>query len=177
MEFRFDPERTVLGSVFTHAGEEELALTETDRLKHMLVIGKTGRGKTTLLKNIAIQDMHTGRGVGVIDPHGDFSRDLLDQIPRSRTRDLIYIDPEDQERVVTFNVLASVPRNRIASAAAGIVAALKAVWGDSWGPRMERILYNAVAALIEAPNTSLLGLPRLLKDQKYRERILADVAD
>jgi len=60
MDFHFDPERTVLGSIFTHAGEEVLALTEADRLKHLLVIGKTGMGKTTLLKNIAIQDMHMG---------------------------------------------------------------------------------------------------------------------
>ena len=177
MDFSFDPARTVLGSLFTHAGEEELSLTESDRLNHMLIIGKTGMGKTTLLKNIALQEMHTGRGVGVIDPHGDLSRDLLDQYPLSRARDLVYIDPSDEERVVTFNLLANVPPERIAAATAEIVAAFRAVWDMSWGPRMERILYNAIAALIEAPDTSLLGMPRLLKDESYRAEIFECVHD
>ncbi len=177
MDFSFDPAQTVLGTVFTHAGEEQLALSETDRLNHMLVIGKTGMGKTTLLKNIALQDMHTGRGVGIIDPHGDLSRDLLDQYPLSRSRDLVYIDPSDEERVVTFNVLADVPPERLAATTAEVVATFKARWGDSWGPRMERILYNGTAALIEATDTSLLGLPRLLKDEWYRDEILERVRD
>jgi DNA helicase HerA-like ATPase len=74
IDFQFDPDRTVFVTVFTHAGEELFALSEEDRLKHVLAIGKTGMGKTTLLKNMAIQDMYAGRGFGVIDPHGDLSR-------------------------------------------------------------------------------------------------------
>jgi hypothetical protein len=177
MDFAFNPDRTVLGTVFTHAGEEQLVLSEADRLKHMLVIGKTGMGKTTLLKNMAVQDMHAGRGLGLIDPHGDLSRELLDQFPAFRARDLIYIDPGDETRVVTFNVLARVPREQIAARAADVLAAFHAVWANSWGPRLERILYNAIAAMIEAPNTSLLGLPRLLKDERYRARVLEHVSD
>ena len=178
IDFQFDPERTVLGTVFTHAGEEEFALQEEDRLKHVLVIGKTGMGKTTLLRNMAVQDIYAGRGLGVIDPHGDLSRDLLDAIPAWRARDLVYIDPGDQERVVTFNILASVPRERIAATAADVLATFKAVWGVvGWGARMERILYASIAALIEAPGTTLLGLPLLLKDAAYRERILSCVHD
>ena len=81
MEFALDPDRTILGTAFTPAGEEVLALTERDRMQHMLVLGKTGRGKTTLLENIIVQDIYAGLGVGVIDPHGDLSRALLDHIP------------------------------------------------------------------------------------------------
>jgi len=176
MTFDFHSDRTILGTVFTHAGEEELALSEADRMQHLLVIGKTGMGKTRTLKNIIVQDIHTGRGVGVIDPHGDLQDELLDEIPRHRARDLVYLDPNDRERVVTFNVVENVPRDRIAPTTAEIVAAFKAVW-DSWGPRMERILYNAVAALIEADNMSLIGLPRLLKDERYRTEILEQVSD
>ena len=176
MDFHFDQSRTILGSVFTHAGEEELALSELDRMNHMLVIGKTGMGKTRLLKNVIVQDIHTGRGVGVIDPHGDLQNELLDEIPGWRSRDLVYLDPNDPDRVVTFNVVANVPRDRIAPTTSEIVAAFKAVW-DSWGPRMERILYNAVAALIEAENTSLIGLPRILKDEHYRTEVLEQVRD
>jgi len=177
VEFAFDPDRTVLGTVFTSAGEGEFALSDTDRARHMLVIGKTGQGKSTLLRNVAVQDIHTGRGVGIIDPHGDLSRELLDDIPSFRARDLVWIDLNDEERVVTFNLLENVPRERIAATASNIVAAFRAVWADSWGPRMERILYAAIAALTEAPNTSLLGLPRLLTDDDYRAHVLTDVTD
>src|SRR5205809_196074 len=97
MNFDFNRERTILGTVFTHAGEEELSLSELDRMNHMLMIGKTGMGKTRTLKNIIIQDIHTGRGVGVIDPHGDLQNELLNEIPRRRARDLVYLDPNDPE--------------------------------------------------------------------------------
>jgi uncharacterized protein DUF87 len=176
-DFIFDPERTVLGTVFTHAGEEQFALSQLDRMNHMLVIGKTGMGKTRLLKNLIVQDMHSDRGVGVIDPHGDLQHELLDEFPRWRARELVYLDPNDPERVVTFNVLDNVPRERIAPTTSEIVAGLKANWPDSWGPRMERILYYALAALIEADKTSLLGLPRILKDVAYRQAILEQVTD
>ena len=175
-EFHFDPDRTVLGTVFTHAGEGEFALSQLDRMNHMLVIGKTGMGKTRLLKNIILQDIHTGRGVGVIDPHGDLQNELLNEYPSWRARELVYLDPNDPERIVTFNVLANVPRERIAATTAEIVGAFKAVWEHvGWGARMERILYFAIAALLEAENTSLVGLPRILKDEHYRAQILEQV--
>jgi hypothetical protein len=178
IDFHFDPERTVLGTVFTRAGEEVFALGEDDRLKHVLAIGKTGMGKTTLLKNMILQDIYAGRGVGVIDPHGDLSQDLLNAFPEWRARDLVYIDPSDSERVATFNILASVPPDRIAPTAADVLATFKAVWGEvGWGARMERILYFSIAALIEAPSTTLLSLPLLLKNEAYRERVLSHVED
>jgi hypothetical protein len=178
IDFQFDPDRTVLGTVFTCAGEGLFALSPEDRLKHMLAIGKTGMGKTTLLHNMIVQDIYAGRGVGVIDPHGDLSRDLLNAIPTWRTQDLVYIDPSDLERVVTFNILASVPPDRIAATAADVLATFKAVWGEvGWGARMERILYFSIAALIEAPNTTLMSLPLLLKNVAYRERLLRHVQD
>src|SRR5262245_52011901 len=114
--FQFQQDRTILGTVFTHAGEKQYALSETDCFNHMLVIGKTGMGKTTFLKNLILQDIYASRGVGVIDPHGDLTNDLLEQYPRWRARELVYINPSDQDRVVTFNVLANVPPDRIAVA-------------------------------------------------------------
>jgi hypothetical protein len=135
-------------------------------------------GKTTVLKNMILQDIYASRGVGVIDPHGDLSQDLLNAFPKWRARDLIYIDPSDEERVVTFNILGSVPAERVAATAADVLATFKAVWGEvGWGARMERILYAAIAALIEAPGTTLLGLPLLLKDPLYREQVLHHVRD
>ena len=118
-----------------------------------------------------------GGAWGLIDPHGDLSRSLLEHFPSFRARDLVLIDPSDDERVVTFNVVACVEPARIAFRAASVVGSLKGLFGDSWGYRLERILYNGVAALIEAPATSLLCLPRFLKSHEYRQHVLRAVHD
>jgi hypothetical protein len=174
----FDPNSTVLGTVFTRAGEEEFALTETERLRHMLVIGKTGMGKSTLLKNIINQQIHGGLGVGIIDPHGDLASELLDAFPRSRARDLVWIDPTDPDRIVTFNPLSNVPSVKIAAAASNLVGSFHALWGEiGWGARMERVIYFSVAALMEARNMTLLALPRLLTDEEFRAHVLERVHD
>jgi hypothetical protein len=171
-----DPWRTVLGTAFTRAGREEVGLSSTDLLKHAWILGKSRKGKSSTLFTIAQSLMLAGEGLAVIDPHGDLSQDLLNAIPSSRVRDLVYIDPTS-EHLVTFNPVANVPKERIASQAANVLAAFKAVWSASWGPRLERVLYAALAALTEAPSTTLVGLPKFLKDDRYRARILAHVSD
>src|SRR5436190_22734574 len=108
-----DPGRTVLGTAFSRAGEEVIGWSLDDLLGHMWLLGKSGRGKTTTLYNLAASLMHAGEGLAVVDPHGDLSRDLLDAIPSSRVRDLVYLDPSS-ERVATFNPVANVPKERIA---------------------------------------------------------------
>jgi hypothetical protein len=172
-----NPWRTVLGTAFTRAGEEAIGWSLHDLLGHMWLIGKSGRGKTTTLHNLAVDLMRAGFGLGVIDPHGDLSRDLLTALPSSRVRDLVYFDPSSPH-IVTFNPVANVPAERVAARAADLLAAFKAVWGEiGWGARMERILYFSIAALIEAPSTTLLSLPLLLKDSLYREKVLRHVRD
>ena len=76
-----------------------------DRRLHMYVIGKTGTGKTTLLKNLAIQDINNGKGVAIVDPHGEFVEEVLNQIPKDRIDDVIYFNPADMEYPIGFNVL------------------------------------------------------------------------
>jgi hypothetical protein len=166
-----DPWRTVLGTSFVDGREVEIALSMDDLKKPTWILGRSGRGKSSLLFSIAVSLMQQGLGVGVVDPHGDLAEDLLNALPSSRVRDLIYMDPTTAD-VVTFNPVACVPPPRIAAQAANVLAAFKAVWGDSWGPRLERILYSALAALIEAPATTLVGLPRFLKDERYRAAVL-----
>jgi hypothetical protein len=166
-----------LGTRNTWGGEKPFFLEEADRRHHLYCIGKTGTGKTTLLRNLILQDIYAGAGVGVIDPHGDLSHDLLDHIPRNRTDDVVYFNPGDLEHPVGFNLLQNVPpsqRHRIAS---GIVGAMKNIWHDSWGPRMEYILYAAVAALLDCGNASILGIPRMLVDPRYRRWVVKQVKD
>ena len=148
-----------------------------DLRQHTYVIGKTGSGKTTLLRNMIIQLIALGYGVGLIDPHGDLAEDLLQHIPRWRTDHLVYFNPSDLEFPVSMNLLANVPPDEKPLVASGIVGAFKSLWPDSWGPRMEYILYNAIAALLDCQNTSLLGVNRMLTDEKYRAWVVRQIKD
>jgi DNA helicase HerA-like ATPase len=148
-----------------------------DERQHIYIIGKTGSGKTTLLRNMILQHIALGHGVGVIDPHGDLAEELLNHIPPKRADHLVYFNPGDLEFPIGLNVIGLVAPDARHLAASGIVSAFKAIWRDSWGPRLEYILYNAVSALLECRNQTLLGVNRLLVDDEYRAKIIRQVKD
>ena len=157
--------------------ETPFTLFSHDRRHHLYAIGKSGTGKTTLLRNLILQDIAAGSGVGVIDPHGDLATELLDLIPRSRIEDVVYFNPADMEFPIGFNLLGqTLPDNRHL-VASGIVGVFKNTWSHSWGPRMEYILYAAVAALLDCENVSLLGIQRMLSDGKYRAWVVKQIKD
>ena len=158
-------------------GETRLWLQAQARLQHLHIIGRTGTGKTTLIHNLLAQDIFTGAGAALLDPHGDLALEILDAIPRSRTRGVIYFNPSDLDRPVGFNPLSNVPLESRAVAADGILSAFKHQWSDSWGPRLEHILFNAVRLLLDTPRASLLAIPRLLTDAAYRQRALLHASD
>lgn len=148
-----------------------------DQRQHVYIIGKTGCGKTTLLRNMILQHLGHGSGLALIDPHGDLAEELLDHFPPSRADDLVYFNPSDLEFPIGMNLLANVPPDERHLVASGITAAFKSIWRDSWGPRMEYILYNALIALLDCPNTSLLGVNRMLTDADYRAWVVRQVKD
>jgi energy-coupling factor transporter ATP-binding protein EcfA2 len=152
-------------------------IAQTDRRQHLYVIGKTGVGKSTLLKSLILADIAAGRGVGLLDPHGDLASEILDYIPRSRLGDVVIFDASDLEHPVGFNALKPVPRDMRPLVASSIVASLKAIWRDSWGPRLEYVLYACVAALMECQNVTLLSIQRMLVDEKYLNWVVAQVKD
>jgi len=152
-------------------------ISAADRRQHVYLIGKTGSGKTTLLRNLILQHIALGHGVGLIDPHGDLAEELLDHIPPARADHLVYFHPGDLDFPIGLNLLANVAPDDRHLMASGIVGAFKSIWRESWGPRLEYILYNAVAALLECENTTLLGVNRLLTDPTFRARIVRQVRD
>jgi len=141
------------------------------------LVGKTGTGKTTLLRNLIVQDIAAGRGVGVIDPHGDLARELLDYIPASRTEDVVYFDPADHDFPIGLNLLQPTSADGRHLITSGVVSAFKNIWRDSWGPRMEWVLSACISALLECENVSILGIPRMLIDEHYRLWVLKQVKD
>jgi hypothetical protein len=149
-----------------------------DRRKHMAIFGKSGVGKTTLMRNMIVADLHAGNGITVIDPHGSLIEDLLASIPRSRTNDVIYLNPADPVRVIGLNVLQSVGRNQHSLVVSSLISILRNLYPNNWGPRTEYILEHAVYALLEQPQpATLAALPKLLVDHTYRKRVLAHVSD
>lgn len=157
--------------------EQPFGLYRADRRHHTYVIGKTGVGKSTLLRNLILQDIEAGEGVGLIDPHGDLALDILHHVPPWRTDHVIYFDPSDQDHPIGLNLLADVPADRRHLVVSGIVGSLKSIWRESWGPRMEYVLSATLAALAECENVSLLGAQRMLVDERYRQWVLRQVQD
>jgi DNA helicase HerA-like ATPase len=136
-----------LGYRASSVSGELLSLCQEDRRRHLYVIGQTGSGKTTFLKHCILQDIHMGAGIALIDPHGDLAEDIVNSLPRSRVRDVIFFNPLDREFPLGFNPLAPVPDNLRAVVVSNIVASLRSIWRSSWGPRMEHVLANTLAAL------------------------------
>ncbi|CAN5215737.1 hypothetical protein BH09PAT2_BH09PAT2_10140 [soil metagenome] len=148
-----------------------------DRRKHMYVIGKTGAGKSTLIANMAIDDIRRDRGIGIIDPHGDLCETVLDYIPKRRLNDVVYLEPFDTERPFSINVLEIKSKQHRDLVASGIVSIFYKLYGDSWGPRLEYILRNTILTLLEIPNSTLADALPLLADPKFRKKNLVYVED
>jgi len=148
-----------------------------DRRRHMYVIGKTGMGKTMLLKNMAIQDIQQGRGVGFVDPHGEAAEELLDFIPANRINDVVYFNPADINFPIAFNIMEKVAIEYRHLIASGLMSVFKKIWPDIWSARMEYILNNSILALLEYPGSTLLGVNRMLTDPEYRKKIIDKVND
>jgi len=151
---------------------EFVMLDPEERRRHLYIVGQTGTGKSTLLLNLIGQDLAAGAGLALLDPHGDLAEAVLLHVPRSRTNDLVYINPADLDRPIGFNPLARVPEDLKPIVADGVVSAFRHVWPDSWGPRLDYILTNAVRALLDVPGATLLMLPRLLVDTAFRAQLI-----
>lgn len=148
-----------------------------DRRNHMYVIGKTGTGKTTLLRNMMISDIVSGRGVAVVDPHGEFAESILDYVPEHRIDDVVYFNPADLDFPIAFNAVEKVGIKERHLVSSGLIAIFKKIWADSWGPRLEYVLRNAILALLEQEDSTLLGVMRILSDKEYRKKIVVNLTD
>jgi len=155
----------------------KFGIRDDDRGRHMYIIGKTGMGKSTLLENLAIQDIQNGEGICFIDPHGGTAETLLEYIPEHRVKDVVYFAPFDQEHPVAFNVMEDIGKDKRPLVASGLIGSFKKVWVDAWSARMEYILSNALLALLEYPGATLLGVNRMFSDKEYRQQVVNNVTD
>lgn len=168
---------TYFGQTDTRNKKVNFGIKAKDRTKHVYVIGKTGMGKSTLLENMAVQDIKNGEGIAFIDPHGKTAELLLEYVPEHRMKDVVYFAPFDTDFPVSFNVLESVDPDKRHLVVSGLMSTFKKIWQDAWSARMEYILTNTLLALLEYPEATLLGVNRMLSDKAFRNQVVACVTD
>jgi type IV secretory pathway TraG/TraD family ATPase VirD4 len=147
----------------------------SQRQLHLLVLGKSGMGKSTALTNYALKDIEQGLGCLFIDPHHDDAEKLLELIPPRRRRDVIYFNPA--EYAVSFNVLDNVSERRRALVATSIADSIKTIFNMSNAPNVDMFVQASVAALLETPGSTLLGLNYILDSPTYRNRVIRKIED
>ncbi|MDD5179257.1 MAG: type IV secretion system DNA-binding domain-containing protein [Candidatus Gracilibacteria bacterium] len=172
-----EKELTTLGKSNYRGVDKLFGIRNEDRRRHIYIIGKTGMGKSTLLENMIISDIRAGKGVAVVDPHGDLADTILSHIPSNRTNDVIVFDPSDRDFPVAFNMLENIDPAMNSVVASGLVGIFKKLYAESWGPRLEHILRNTILSLLEYPNTTMLGIPRILVDKNFRRQVVKKISD
>ncbi len=169
---------TVLGETSYRNARVRFGLREPDRLRHVYLLGKTGTGKSTTLETQIAQDLARGSGVAVLDPHGELVERVLKLVPRHRTDDVFLIEAP-RETAPALNVFRAGRRlhadpGRFASE---FIAAVRRVWADSWGPRLEHLLRAGTLAVAVHPRASLPLLYRFFTDEPLRQRVAAGSRD
>ena len=152
-------------------------IKDTDRRRHVWAIGKTGTGKSTLIANMAIDDLKKDRGLAIIDPHGDLCDIILNYIPKRRINDVIYFNPADTDNPIVINPLEVSNNEEAELVVSGIVSIFNKIFGFSWGPRLEYILRNSLMTLAQVPNSTLKDIPMLLTNKVYRGKIESSISD
>jgi CxxC-x17-CxxC domain-containing protein len=156
---------------------KKFGIKTDDRRRHMYLIGKTGMGKSTVLENMIVDDIRAGYGVAVVDPHGDLAEKIIEYIPTNRINDVVYFNPADINYPIAFNVVEQVEPHLRHLVASGLIGVFQKLWADSWGPRLEYILRNAILAILDFPGSTLLGVVRMLSDKNYRKKVVANIKD
>jgi CxxC-x17-CxxC domain-containing protein len=168
---------TYLG-ITTYRDKNQLfGIKRKDRRQHVYLLGKSGTGKSVLMFNMIIQNIKNGDGVCMVDPHGENVEAVLSAIPPERIKDVVYFNPADADHHIGFNVLELIDPQYKHLVASGLMGIFTKIWANAWSARMEYILNNAILALLDTPGTTLLGIPRMLVDKDYRQKIISNLKD
>jgi len=172
-----DKEITTFAETTFRNKQQKFGIKKDDRRRHMYLIGKTGMGKSTILENMIVEDIRAGKGVAVVDPHGDLAEKIMEYIPTDRINEVIYFNPSDMDYPIAFNVVEQVEPHLRHLVASGLIGVFQKLWADSWGPRLEYILRNAILAILDYPGSTLLAVTRMLSDKAFRKKVIAKIQD
>ena len=176
-EIPINKDITYLGLTTFRDKNQLFGIKRKDRRQHVYILGKSGTGKSVLMFNMIIQNIQNGEGVCVVDPHGELVEGVLSAIPQHRMKDVVYFNPADTDYHVGFNVLELIDPQYKHLVASGLMGIFTKIWANAWSARMEYILNNCILALLDTPGTTLLGIPRMLVDKDYRQKIISNLKD
>lgn len=176
-EIPLNKDLTYLGLTSYRDQKTLFGIKRKDRRQHVYLLGKSGTGKSALMFNMILQNIMNGEGVCVVDPHGELVESVVAAIPEHRVKDVIYFNPADTDYHIGFNVLELVDPKYKHLVASGLMGIFTKIWANAWSARMEYILNNTILALLETPGTTLLGIPRMLVDKDYRQKIIGNLKD
>lgn len=149
-----------------------------DRRRHLYVVGKTGSGKSKLLEMLLVSDIQSGQGCCLIDPHGDLAEEVLKFVPKERIEDVVYVNPADRDFPIGFNPLEPIEDYEVRQHLARFfIAIFKKMFAGTWNDRMEHLIRYITLALLETPDSNVLGIPRMLSDTSFRQRVIKQIQD
>ncbi len=176
----------ILGQNVYHNEKTLIGLTAAERERHMYILGGTGNGKTTMMEYAIVQDIQKGKGVAVLDPHGDLAEKLLGYIPEKRIKDVIYFNPSDLGYPIGLNLL-ELPEGLEGDAlidakdfiTEAVISVMRKIFSDddSGGHRIEYMLRNAIQTALTQPDATLFTIYDLLTDARYRNKVTRTLKD
>ncbi|HQH26837.1 MAG TPA: DUF87 domain-containing protein, partial [Oligoflexia bacterium] len=172
-----DPDISFFGITNFRNQRVPFGIKRSDRRRHMYTVGKSGTGKSKLLELLIRNDIFAGKGIGVLDPHGDLVDNVLKMIPQQRIKDVVIFDPSDLKFPPSFNPLEQVPEELKMRVTIGFIEIFKKLFGTNWSPRLEHVLRYVTLALLDTPNTTVLSILKMLTDKNYRQMIVRNIHD
>jgi hypothetical protein len=170
-------EVSLFGLTNFRGANQKFGIKRRDRGRHLYIIGQTGAGKSGLLKLLTLSDIYHDQGLAIIDPHGDYATDMMKFVPEHRLNDVVYMNPADIMFPMAFNPMEVFDENLKNHISSEIVGVLKRMFVDSWGPRLEYILRYTILALLDTPDSTMLGITRMLTEKSYRKKVIANIKD
>ncbi len=174
-----DPQEvSFIGKTNYRSEHKVFGLKRFDRRRHLYVVGKTGSGKSKLLELLLKADLESGNGCCLIDPHGDLATEILKYVPKNRIQDVVYVNPTDRNFPIGFNPLEPVEDYEMRQhLSTFFIAIFKKLFAGNWNPRMENLIRYITLALLETPDSNVLGISRIISDTRYRQRVIKQIQD
>lgn len=168
---------SMFGRTNYHNSNIEFGIKRSDRRRHLYAVGKSGSGKSKFLEMLIKEDLDAGKGVGVLDPHGDLVDNVLRYVPEHRIKDVVLFDPSDIDFPIAFNPLENVGEAYKMQVTKGFIDIFKKLFGSNWSDRLEHVLRYTTLALLDSPNTTVLSILKMLTDKNYRQKIISRIQD
>ena len=172
-----EKDMSLFGITNYHNNYEVFGVKRSDRRRHLYAIGKSGVGKSKLLELLIKEDIDAGKGIGVLDPHGDLIDSIMEFIPKERIQDVVYMNPGDVDFPISFNPMENVDEQYKMQVTLGFIQIFKKLFGSNWSDRLEHVLRYTVLALLDSPNTTILSILKMLTDKNYRQNIVSRIKD